>query len=322
VAEDVSRFILDDSRLFLKLRDLRHSLIQKCSVLGGDLLRQRETEKDVGAEHPSAGIDNLPSLVQANFRRVEQSLRAMEEVARMPIFPLPEEIFSQMRFLAYELEKELWSSLERKDNRDKLHGLYAILDVSLLEGRDEVGVTQELIRGGVRAVQLRDKLHSPREVLRIAQKLRETCQDVLFIVNDFCDVAEIAGADGLHIGQDDIPPSKCRDILSMDKMVGLSAHSALEVERAEEVDYIAVGSIFPSHLKKGKVVGLPFIREARKLTSLPLVAIGGIDINNISQVVECGADAVAVGSSILREADVERTTRRLVEMIEEAKIES
>jgi thiamine-phosphate pyrophosphorylase len=244
----------------------------------------------------------------------------MEEVARTPAFPLPGEAFSQVRFLSYRLEKELWSSLKRKEKKDKLYGLYAILDVSLLEGRDEVEIAQKLIRGGARAVQLRDKLHSPREVLNTAQRLREVCQDVLFIVNDFLDVAEIADADGLHVGQDDISPSACRSLLSTDKILGLSTHSISEVEETKGVDYIAVGSIFASSLKKGKVVGPLFIQQAKKLTSLPLIAIGGIDTTNISQVVECGADAVAVGTAILREADVEKATRRLVEMMEETKI--
>jgi thiamine-phosphate pyrophosphorylase len=320
VVEDVSRFILNDRKLFLKLKDLRHNLIQKCSILGDDLLRQREVEKDVGAEHPSAKVNDLASVVRANFRRVEQSLRAMEEVARTPAFPLPGEVFSQMRFLSYELEKELWSSLKRKEKKDKLHGLYAILDVSLLEGRNEVEVTQAIIRGGARAIQLRDKSHSPGEVLNTAQRLREVCQDVLFIVNDFLDVAEIADADGLHVGQDDIPPSECRNLLSQDKILGLSTHSISEVEEAREVDYIAVGSIFPSQLKKGKVVGLSLVQQARKVTSLPLVAIGGIDTTNISQVMECSADAVAVGSAILRENDVEKATRYLLEMMEETKV--
>jgi thiamine-phosphate pyrophosphorylase len=320
VVEDVSRFILNDRELFSKLRDLRHNLIQKCAVLGDDLLRQREVEEDVGAEHQSTEVNDLASVVRANFRRVEQSLRVMEEVARTPAFPLPGEAFSQVRFLSYRLEKELWSSLKRKEKKDKLYGLYAILDVSLLEGRDEVEIAQKLIRGGARAVQLRDKLHSPREVLNTAQRLREVCQDVLFIVNDFLDVAEIADADGLHVGQDDISPSACRSLLSTDKILGLSTHSISEVEETKGVDYIAVGSIFASSLKKGKVVGPLFIQQAKKLTSLPLIAIGGIDTTNISQVVECGADAVAVGTAILREADVEKATRRLVEMMEETKI--
>jgi thiamine-phosphate pyrophosphorylase len=320
VVEDVSRFILNDRQLFLKLRDLRHNLTQKWATLGDDLLRQREVEEDVGAEHPGGRVNDLTSLVRANFRRVEQSLRVMEEVARISSFPLPGETFSQMRFLCYKLEKELWSSLKRKEKMDKFHGLYVILDVSLVEGRDEVEIAQKVIRGGARAIQLRDKLHSRGEVLRIAQRLREVCQDVLFIVNDFLDVAEIACADGLHTGQDDISPPACRRLLSQDKILGLSTHTISEVKEAKEVDYIAVGSIFPSSLKKGKVVGLPLIQEAKKLTSLPVVAIGGIDVTNISEVAEYGADAIAVGSAILRETDVEEATRRLVKMMEETKV--
>jgi thiamine-phosphate pyrophosphorylase len=203
-------------------------------------------------------------------------------------------------------------------------GLYVILDRQFLVGRDEVDIARQIIDGGARVIQLRDKQSKKRDLLLIAQKLKELCSQagVLFIINDYLDLAIAVDADGLHIGQEDLPLPVVRRELSIDKIVGCSVTTLSEAKKAqnEGVDYIAVGSIFPTTTKKGAtVVGVDILKELKRTVSVPLVAIGGINQNNVDEVVAAGADAIAVISAILGEEDVKVAVQGLVTNMDLAK---
>ena len=329
VLEDIARFLLDDAELSKQLKTLRHELLEGVYPLEQQLLAARKAGEDVGAfiELPwEAKRAGLPEIVIANARRSQESLRVLEEFAKLSNTPLtlePERL-EKARFLLYELEKKLLSKLLRQEKARRLVGLYLILDTQALKGRSEVEVATQAIRGGVKAIQLRDKQHTKAELLEIARKLKEICaeKEVLFIINDYLDIALATGADGLHLGQEDLPLSEARCLLSIDKLLGCSTTTISEAVRAQSqgADYVAVGSIYPTPSKdKYTLVGPNTLKRIREKISSPLVAIGGINETNIEEVIGAGADGIAVISAILGAEDVEGTTRKLVTKLEKAR---
>ncbi|HXZ94862.1 MAG TPA: thiamine phosphate synthase [Dehalococcoidia bacterium] len=327
VLEDVARFLLNDVELSQRLKSLRHSLAHETKSLSVGLLSNRDSEHDVGPLHlkdkkptmKAASLRSLLDLVTANAKRVEESLRVIEELAKLPdLSPmLNSASFEQTRFTLYTLERDLISRISRRDKIEKLSGLYVILDRQFLAGRDELDIANQIIEGGARIIQLRDKQSKKRELLPVAQKLQELCSQagVLFIINDYLDLALAVDADGLHIGQEDLPLSVVRRELPIDKIVGCSVTTVSQATKAqnEGADYIAVGSIFPTTTKKEAiVVGVDMLKELKRTVSTPLVAIGGINQNTVGKVIAAGADAVAVISAVLGEKDVGKAVQKLV----------
>ena len=321
VLEDVARFLLNDAALCRRLKNLRHKLVRDVQPLEQELLSARRVAEDVGAPAKlPAGAEHqdLVALVTANSRRVQESIRVLEEFARLssaPIVAKPAKL-QRFRFEVYDLEQELVSKLLRHDKLSRLSGLYLVLDTQALKGRDAVEVAARAIRGGAKVIQLRDKQLMRGEVLEIARRLKEICAEkgVLFIVNDYLDIALAAGADGLHLGQEDLPLAEARRLLPIDSLVGCSITSLSQAVRAQAggADYVAVGSIYPTLSKeKFKLVGLETLRRVRSRVSLPLIAIGGIDHTNVKEVMKAGATGVAVISAVLGADDVEEATRRL-----------
>ena len=318
--EDVARFILNDAALSAELKSLRHELLGEHSSLQKELLSARDSTEDVAAfaEEEMLRTD-LHAIVTANARRVDESLRVLEEISKLPDLALDPAKFKQARFTLYELERALTGKILRVEKR--IAGLYVIIDPEALGGRDEQEVCRQAICGGAKAIQLRDKKRSRAEILAAVQKLMEVCaqHDVPFILNDYLDIVLASEADGLHLGQGDLPVSVARRLLPIDKILGCSATTLEEALQAEAggADYIAVGAIYPTPSKAGAiVVGLERLRQIREAISLPIVAIGGIDGKNAPAVVEAGADAIAVISAVCSAADVEEAARKLAERME------
>lgn len=187
-------------------------------------------------------------------------------------------------------------------------------------------VAEATIRGGARLLQLRDKTSERGHVLPTAVRLRELCHEhgALFFVNDDIALGFACDADGVHLGQSDLPVDVARRILAPGKLIGRSNNTDVEVEESVSmgVDYVAVGAVFPtSTVGKGarQAIGLDGIRRARELTALPLVAIGGINESNVAGVIRAGADCVSVISAVTMADDPEAAARRLVEAIEYAR---
>jgi len=330
--EDVARFLLNDLELSQQFKLVRHSLRNEARSLGVKLLSQRNSEQDVGANldviasEAMQSQQDLPSLVTANAKRAEESLRVIEELAKLPeISPMVDSAkFKQERFNLYSLEKRLVSKVLRRDKVKRLAGLYVILDRQALAGRGELETAEQIIQGGGKVIQLRDKQSSKKELLFIAQKLKELCSKfgVLFIINDYLDLVLAVDADGLHIGQGDLPLPIIRKELPIDKIVGCSVTTVSQAVKAqnEGADYISVGSVFPTTTKRGAiVVGVDGLKEIREAISSPLVAIGGINEDNVSQVLAAGVDSIAVISTVLGKEDVKRATQRLITKIDLAK---
>ncbi len=198
--------------------------------------------------------------------------------------------------------------------------LYAILDRSVARGRDLPGLLDAVLAGGCRLVQLREKTMPLGDLLPLARSLARRCHEVgaLLIVNDRADLALAAGADGLHVGQDDLPARQARGLLPPGMILGVSTHDPEQARRAvaDGADYVAVGSIFPTTTKAGfQLVGPELIRRVRPEVPVPLVGIGGITAENAPAVLGAGADAVAVISALCAASDPEAATRAFLARI-------
>ena len=202
--------------------------------------------------------------------------------------------------------------------------LYVILDREVARGRSLPELLDAVLEGGGRLVQLRDKTLSMAELLPLARALRARCRAVgaRFIVNDRADLALAAEADGLHVGQEDLPAAASRRLLRPGMTLGVSTHDEPQARQAvaDGADYVAVGSMFPTGSKTGfQLVGPALLRQVRPLISVPLVAIGGITEANVGEVMGAGADAVAVISAVCGAPDPAAATARFIEAIARAR---
>ena len=199
--------------------------------------------------------------------------------------------------------------------------LYAILDPSLI-ATPLTPFAENLAAAGVRLIQLRDKQGTSRELFEHARELAQALQrrGIQFILNDRPDIAAIAGASGVHVGQEDLPVEDARRIVGPSRWVGVSTHNLEQFREAivTSADYIAVGPIFPTTTKANPdpVVGVQFVREARKLTRKPLVAIGGITLENAAEVFAAGGDSVAVIRDLLDAPDPARRAKEFLALAE------
>ncbi len=325
VLEDVCRFTLNDADLSERLKTMRHELLPRDRELREKLVGARNAEGDRGAFLDVEGEgerSDVFGLVGANARRVQQSLRVLEEITKVPgqDFGMDWDKIKHARFEIYELEQRMLLKLSRRDKTNKIKGLYLILDTEALGGRDAVETARQAIQGGAGVIQLRDKKLPKGELMAIAKALRQVCAEsgVLFIVNDYLDAALACDADGLHIGQGDLPPADARRLLRGDMVLGCSTATVEEAIRAQEqgADYIGVGSIYPTQSKADtRPAGLDTLRQVKERVSIPVVAIGGINEDNVAGVIEAGADAVAVLSAAIGASDVKEASRRLIEAI-------
>ena len=190
-----------------------------------------------------------------------------------------------------------------------------ILDPAASSDRPLVDVLTQAAEHGSRLFQYRDKTSPMREAYRQAAKLRRAAANAgaLFFVNDRCDLALAVDADGVHLGQDDLPLSHARSLLGPAKIIGVSTHRASQVQEATSgrADYLGFGPIFPTRTKPHHepAVGIEGLRHIRPLTQLPVFAIGGITIDSLDALIEAGADGVAVISAILNAPNVPDAVR-------------
>ena len=199
--------------------------------------------------------------------------------------------------------------------------LYAITGEPYHPGRDLIGVMEAAIRGGADIVQLRDKESPPSRLLDKARALRELTRryGVPFIVNDHPELALAAEADGVHLGQEDMPIAAARRMLGEDKIIGVSTHNIAQAREAvrQGADYIGVGPVYPTPTKPGRpAAGLEFVRQAAAEIAIPWVAIGGITLDNADEVLDAGARRLCAVSAIVGSPDPEAISREFRQRIE------
>ncbi|RUM46610.1 MAG: thiamine phosphate synthase [Hydrogenothermus sp.] len=197
--------------------------------------------------------------------------------------------------------------------------LYAITDENLLK-EDFTKKVEKALKSGVDIIQYRAKKKDAKDMIEEAIALKKLCikYDVPLIINDRVDIALAVDADGVHVGQEDIPVLYVRKLIGNNKILGLSTKNLKHVEEANKlpVDYIGFGSIFPTNTKEdAKVAGLEKLKKAVKISLQPVVAIGGINENNIDEVLKTGCSGVAVVSAIFAGENIEENTKNLKEKV-------
>ncbi|MDD5455276.1 MAG: thiamine phosphate synthase [Candidatus Ratteibacteria bacterium] len=314
VIEESFRFVFEKKEIADKLRSIRHEISRIPLLLRTPftcLLSSRESQKDVGSKRKEKKRSNLQEIISSNFSRVEESVRVLEEYSRL-LNPKATPKIKKIRFDLYDLQKYIQLSLYRKNLASRL-GLYIITDKKIA-GKSNEQIVKEALKGGADTIQLRDKDLSYKKLLVEAKKIRKIIPEnkAIFIVNDNVDVALCSGADGVHLGKDDMPVKEARKILGEDKIIGVSCDNIREAEKAEKdgADYISLGPVFPTDTKKDvpSPLGVKVIKEAKRKISIPIVAIGGINESNIRSVLNAGADSVAVISAVLKSDNINLKT--------------
>lgn len=311
VIEEIARFILSDTELSARLKTIRHELQKFFDVEYDNLLDSRDTLNDVGCNiiNPDKK-ESLDSIFKANFKRVEEAFRVLNQYASLD---------DSYRYRIYTIEKEMRSKLKLDYKKFFLNDkkLYLVTNSDNFES-DEIFLDRVAlsIKSGVDIVQLREKNTTSKRFIYLAQRIRELTSHfgAAFIVNDRVDIAKISNADGVHLGQDDIPVSYAREILGDNAIIGVSTHCPEHAKKAitDGADYIGVGPVFKTPTKPSKdPVGLEYVKWAADNVNIPFFAIGSIDTANIKEVVEAGAKRVAVIRAIMYADDIESNCKIL-----------
>ena len=195
-------------------------------------------------------------------------------------------------------------------NKKLINGVYTIIDPE--QGSNIFELTKKVILGGVKIIQYRDKFNTISQKVINANKIKHICEkyNVLFIINDSADLAKEVDSDGVHIGQNDDTVEYCKKTLSNEKIIGTSNNNMEEIYQSikANVDYLAIGKVFETSTmgkKDRNIVGLELIANAKKITAIPVVAIGGINKNNANKVIKSGADSICVVSEIVKSSNPE-----------------
>jgi thiamine-phosphate pyrophosphorylase len=317
VLEDYARFVLDDARMTDALKHLRHELLTATGDILPEAIVHRDTANDVGTTiktEREMARSSIEEVVTAAGKRLGEALRSIEEHIKI-VRPAMAGSVEQLRYRFYTIEKHLTLTL-----RPKLFThvrLYVLITVSACK-HNWLVTAKAAIAGGADALQLREKEMEGGELLRRATALAPLCRKakVLLIINDRPDIAILSGADGVHVGQGDLPAVEARKIVGGKRIVGVSAHNIAQARQAvlDSADYIGVGPIFRSSTKPRdwqELPGLDFARQAVAEIKRPCVGIAGITAENVDQVRAAGITAIAVTAAITGADDVEQATRAL-----------
>lgn len=331
VLEDWARFGLDRADLVVRTKDLR----QRLGAVHGDhlkLARHTATDPGAGMAHPAQRERLQPEQVlAANAGRVQEALRVIEEFGRVQEPDLAAEA-TAVRYVLYDLEVDLLrasrlrgSGAERRALLRRCHLYLVSSPVPNLEAMVEAA-----LQGGVRLLQYRAKpeatnaegaLLTDGERLQQARALRQLCarHGALFIVNDRIDIALAVEADGVHLGQGDLPPAVARQLLGPERLIGRSTHAIEQLRQAvaDGCDYAGVGPVNATPTKPGRQpVGLAYVRQAAADCPIPFFVIGGIDAAALPRVRQAGASRVAVVRAITEAADPAAAARELLAGLE------
>ena len=330
VVEDYVRFVLDDRHLTELCKQLRHDLTEALGRISMEhRLAARETQADVGTVLTTAAEQSradAAGVLAANFARLQESLRSLEEFGKLFDAGLAA-VFKQMRYRAYTLQRAA------EITRDSIQRLAAVRLYVLIDGRQSSEeferLARRLIEAGVHVIQLRDKQLGDRELLERARLLRSLTQNVgqvdslcynrpLFIMNDRPDLAALARADGVHVGQEELSVKDARSIVGPEMLVGVSTHSIEQARQAvlDGANYIGVGPTFPSGTKSfEEFPGVELLREVAAEIRLPAFAIGGIGRQNVDEVLAAGFTRIAVCGAVTAADDPAEAVRELLKTL-------
>jgi len=309
VVEEYARFALSDPWLVGELKQLRHALAAILKTLPeSQRLAARHTLGDVGttlstdAEYERCSASDVAA---ANLARSQQALRSLEEYSKVG-WPEVARQVEPLRYRLYVLAQAMFRVTQSQDRLSKAQ-LYVLVDGGT-DAKDFEQRCRAVLDGGAQIVQLRDKHLDDRRLLARARSLREwsTAAGVIFIMNDRPDLARLAYADGVHVGQDELQVQEVRAIVGPDSLVGVSTHSIEQARQAVQAgaDYLGCGPTFASSTKSFDAFpGLSFLRQVATEIGLPSFAIGGIRCDNVDQVLTTGMKRIAVSDAVCRADD-------------------
>ncbi|MCS6813015.1 MAG: thiamine phosphate synthase [Cyanobacteria bacterium] len=323
VIEDWCRFGLENRELTAECKDLRQAI---AAWHGPELRAARNTPEDPGTtitHEREEQRSTLGDLLQANLCRVQEALRVVEEYGKL-YEPRMGEAFKQMRYRVYALESQLMMrDVQPQDRRQRLYQSQLYLVTSPVDNLLEV--VEAALQGGLALVQYRDK--SVEDGIRFtrAKQLCDLCHryGALFLVNDRPDIALAVDADGVHVGQQDLDPTIVRQLLGVDRIIGMSTTNPDELQRAlaSNVDYVGVGPVYETPTKAGKAAaGLSYVRYAAEQVSIPWYAIGSVDLTNLKDVMAAGATRVAVVRAIMQAPDPKAVTEQFLAQLHHATV--
>ena len=337
VLEDCARFSLNDAGLTESLKHLRHDLAAALALLPMEqALQTRDTQGDVGTDIKTAAElhrESWPDLLAANAKRLSEALRSLEEAAKT-INPDAAQALERLRYRGYTLEKSLLGGAAGFQSVERFSRvrLYVLLTESICApGRSWEGVLEEILaaapaHAGISplCVQLREKSCSDAELLARARVLVNACRKAgaLAIINDRIDIALLSGADGVHLGQTDLPCGEVRRLLGPGKIIGVSTEKIAQAWQAvaDGATYIAAGPMFPTTTKeKPRIAGPDYAAEliaANPPLNRPIVAIGGITLQHVQELTSRGIRSIAVSSAILRAQDAGLVVRNFLDRLE------
>ena len=323
IIEDCARFALNAPVISSQAKSLRSRLAAVADAIGDDqLIRSRDNQGDTGTKItcPSEMTRrDLKQIVSAGCKRLEESLRTIEEYSKL-VTPDQAAIAERMRYDSYILEQNILGKLSVTTRLQEAK-IYALISSDMYLG-DLCKLAEEIISAGVDVIQLREKSSTTdADFLRLARTLKDITNKsgALLVINDRADIASIVQADGLHLGQDDLPTHEVRRLLQPGTFIGRSCHSMEHVENelANGADYIALGPMFTTATKDKKPVG-PILLEqfVEKFGSdinnrPPVVVIGGINASNADELSKKGASCIAVCGEIIHAKNPQLATKNL-----------
>ena len=319
VLEEITRFILDDKNLSEELKLMRHQLSMVQEADYSKLLAARDTENDVGIsiKNPDKRC-GIETIFKANIKRLQQVLRVLAEYSVNN--PEHAATFETMRYKTYTLEKIMWDKLKEQYNKYMLENkkLYLVTNSDKFETEtDFLNAVASDLQGGVDILQLREKTMCANKFIELGKKIKLLCAEynTTFIVNDRVDIAYILEADGVHLGQDDMDVASARKILGNNAIIGISTHAPEQAKKAvgDGADYIGVGPVFTTPTKPTtKSVGLEYVNWVSKNIQIPYFAIGGINLENVDEVVKNGAKRIAVVRAIINAENPEHAAKEFL----------
>lgn len=323
VLEDYARFALNHDALSAGLKQVRHDLAAATGPLLADAILCRDTPGDVGTDNKTAAEtqrDDLAAVVTAAGKRLGEALRVIEEMLKLADASSAGKI-EAIRYRFYDLEQQIARALGRSRRMADVR-LYVLITESACSG-PWLTVAEQAILGGADCLQLREKSLDGGELLARARTLVELCRryNVLCIINDRPDIAILSGADGVHVGQGDLPAAEVRRLVGGQMIVGVSTHRIEQAKQAvvDGADYIGVGPIFRSPTKpRDFAAGLEYARQVADAIRIPAVAIAGITLDNVDEVLACGIRAVAVTAAVAGAADPRRAAQHLKQKLARA----
>ena len=319
VLEEISRFLLDDKSSSETLKLIRHEINALQEKDYDALLKARDTENDIGIniKNPDKRTD-IESIFKANIKRLQQVLRVLAEYS-----PDNAAVFEDLRYKSYTLEKIMWNKLKDKYNKLILGNkkLYLVTNSDKFENDDAfLDAVASALKGGVDILQLREKTMPANRIIELGKKIKLLCAEygATFIVNDRVDIAYVLEADGVHLGQDDMDVESARKILGNNAIIGVSTHAPEQAQKAvaDGADYIGMGPVFTTPTKPGrKSVGLEYVEWVSNNIDIPAFAIGGIDLDNVNEVIEHGAKRIAVVRAIINAENPEYAAKQFYSII-------